>query len=1041
MTQASRVLSSPARLCQALIAVLASPLVRVTGVLAASTFFATAGYLMLTQQRLPDRESNRSIRLPLSPPSQTGWASENVFPQLSFFEPTCIAEARDDSGRVLVLERRGTIQLIANEPTANVKTQILDISDQVWRTPYEDDGAYGLVLHPDFGQQSSPNFGNFFIMYTARLGKQRYDRLSRFTLDGNVAKNETILIEQLDENLWHNGGGLAFGADGFLYVGVGDEGTNGDGLSNGQRIDRDLFCGVLRIDVNCRGGEVSHPPRRQPETGRTAHYFIPNDNPFVAVPDALEEFWCHGLRNPFRLSFDPPTGNLWSGDVGHLAREEVNLIRRGGNYGWSYAEGTLPFADSYLNGQKPATYFGTEHPPLFEYPHVNGNTCVIGGFVYRGSQFPELNGKYLFADNGSGRVWALESDGEQVTSHRELFAFPAANKTGISAIEPNAAGEPWIVVLGTPDQEAGTIHRLVRADPNRGSTLPQRLSETGIFSDLTTLATQPGVIEYSVNTSQSAMGADVRRWIVLPGDGADQDRAVDRIDFALDGPWKFPIGTLFVQHFEMTLDTSNPATKQRLETRVLRIHEGGGIYGANYRWNSAGNDAELVKSPAVAALTRHENGLQRDIEWQFAGSETCASCHNENAGHILGVNTRQLNRSHRYGWMRRPLGQLEEWNRVQMFRQPLTAEVIRMAPYLVSPSDRQANLDERARSFLDVNCSACHRPSGARSHFDARFAETASGSPVGVTPHQADFGLLNGKIVAAGDPFRSVLYYRLSKLGPGRMPQVASQTLEQHELDLVREWIAQMPALEDGESLDRLRADYTELIDRLVSGTIRVDTYPELLDQLLLDTTTAFQLWQQVYDGSLQDPSRDEIITLAISSRNQSVRDLFERFIPPDQRTQRLGIQFDPLDVLRLPGDEQRGRELFLTLDGLSCRSCHALQENMQRSVGPSLAKIGDKYDRSKLLRQITHPADRIEDAYRVWRVLTLDGVVVAGIRSGDSPDEIQLTDASGKIHRIARDDIDELQPQSSSLMPDQLLQSLTAQQAADLLEFLVSLK
>ncbi|MCA9108218.1 MAG: PQQ-dependent sugar dehydrogenase, partial [Planctomycetales bacterium] len=177
-------------------------------------------------------------------------------------------------------------------------TQVLDISGHVWRTPWEDDGAVAIALHPEFGHPDSANKDYFYLLYTAKIGQGRFDRLSRFTLRGDKAQDELVLIDQVDENMWHNGGGLTFGPDGFLYVGVGDEGTNGDGLENGQRLDRDLFCGVLRIDVDQRGGDVSRPPLRQPESGKTTGYYIPTDNPFVDRPDVLHEFWAHGLRNP-----------------------------------------------------------------------------------------------------------------------------------------------------------------------------------------------------------------------------------------------------------------------------------------------------------------------------------------------------------------------------------------------------------------------------------------------------------------------------------------------------------------------------------------------------------------------------------------------------------------------------------------------------------------------------------------------------------------------------------------------------------------------
>ena len=409
------------------------------------------------------RVVNETVRLPLSPPSDTAWSTENAYPNLKFFEPTCVVFAGDETGRVFVLERRGTVQMFRDDPAAKKCTQILDIASHVWRTPYEDDGAVAIALHPDFGKTNAPHGKSLYLLYTARIGDARYNRLSCFQLDGDQVGDEVVLIDQQNDNLWHNGGGLAFGPDGFLYVGVGDEGTNGDGLENGQRIDRDLYCGVLRIDVDLRGGSVSHPPPRQPDTGKTRDYYIPADNPFVGRDGVLEEFWAHGLRNPYRIAFDPETGQLWSADVGHLRREEINVIVRGGNYGWSFQEGSLPFVESYLQGEPPAELHGQLVPPLWEYPHLNGDNCIIGGFVYRGETLPQLDGKYLYADNGSGRVWALTSDGEEVVHNEEILSLPVSSKTGIASLQPDANGEPLIVILGETGTTSGTIRRIVPA--------------------------------------------------------------------------------------------------------------------------------------------------------------------------------------------------------------------------------------------------------------------------------------------------------------------------------------------------------------------------------------------------------------------------------------------------------------------------------------------------------------------------------------------------------------------------------------------------
>ena len=984
-----------------------------------------------------ERVTNQTVIMPLSPPSSSAWTVENAFPQLTFFEPTCVVR-HATSGRVFVLERRGTVQVF-NEDAADEKQQILDISDQVWRTEYEDDGAMGIVLHPEFGTTDSPNCGSFYLFYTAKADGKRYDRLTRFTLENDQARDETVLIDQLDDNIWHNGGALAFGPDGFLYVGVGDEGTDGDGLSNGQRIDRDFFCGILRIDVDEQGGNVSHPPVRQPDSGRTANYFIPNDNPFVQAEGALEEFWAHGLRNPFRIAFDKVTGKLWAADVGHLRREEINLIERGGNYGWSYLEGRLPFAESYLEGKKPESFVGTEKFPLRDYPHLNGDNCIIGGFVYRGKQYPALQGKYLYGDNGSGRLWALEERDGTAGDNIELLSLPVSSKTGVSAIVEGKDGEPWIVVLGESGTTSGTIHRVVPAEPGSSTTLPATLSATGIFEDLRSLTPSDGVIEYGLNAGQSLGAVSVRRWLMLPGNGCDPDPAADRIAFAPDGAWTFPTGSVFVQNIELNQAASESGLPRRLETRVLVRHAQGGVYGATYRWNQAGTDAQLLTSPTSEFIEASPAAGSAGTHWHYLSNQSCLACHNQNAGYVLGVNTRQLNRSIRLPGQMIASSQLATWSKLGMFQNELANRELTSAERLTEPSDSTADIDLRARSFLDVNCAACHRPGGARANFQAGFAATGKFDFANALPTQGDFGIEQARVIAPGHPQRSMIYYRLAKLGPGRMPFVGSQRLDIEALDLIRTWIEQLPETPATSAVPPELANKWKLqresLERVEQGELGVP-----IESLLADTHGGFALWQLIYDARVPENIEADIIEAGIDSPNPSVRDLFEWLVPADERTQRLGTQFDPTDVLVLSGDVRRGHEMFETLSGLDCRSCHALKRE-EELIGPSLWGIGDKYDRPQLLDQILDPSKEVDPRFRTWLVETNSGRIHSGLKVIENDREIVLKDATGKLAQIPADDIDVVETMPKSLMPEQLLQSLTAQQAADLLSFLQSLK
>lgn len=987
-------------------------------------FVLAAGVAWWKWGRSPLRVANSTTRLPWSVPAETPWTTVDAYPSLRFFEPTCVAYADDGTGRVLVLERRGTVRMFRDDPSADQSVQVLDLSSIVWRTPYEDDGAVGMVLHPEFGKTDSSHQGEFFLLYTAKVGETRYNRLSRCVLVGETATETELLIDQLNENLWHNGGGLAFGPDGFLYVGMGDEGTNGDGLANGQRLDRDLYCGILRLDVDRIGGDVSHPIVRQPESGRTTGYYIPNDNPFVGRPGTLEEFWAHGLRNPFRIAFDPLDGRLWAADVGHLRREEVNVIVKGGNYGWSYREGSLPFDESWLKGKRPEGIPGEEIDPIWEYPHLNGNNCIIGGFVYRGGRHQSLEGKFLCADNGSGRVWALRPTEDGHVTNEELLALPVSSKTGIASVQADADGEPLLVILGEHDTTDGSIRRLVPAERTAASSFPTRLSETGIFADLASLTVADSFVAYDVAAPQRQGESRSRRWISVPGDGHDPDGAVDRIGFDEERPWEFPAGTIFVQHFELPTNESGDGAWRRVETRVLVRHHGRGVYGLSYRWNDDQQDAQLVTTPQTARYpVESPEGSATERTWQFFDRQACLSCHNPNAGFVLGVNMAQLLGAE--GGARR----LADLERRGYFRQPLPTDVASRIELPVDPRDESLPLDRRVRSLLATECSACHREGGARANFYAELHGTAEIAELAIAPLQGDFGIADARLIAPGDPHRSVLYYRLAKLGQGRMPFVGAHELDEELLALVRRWITELDPNVD-------QPTYRRAVD-VLSIDAETDRH-EQLDRLTTETGGSFAVWQAVLDGSLDDSRRRETIERMLAQGSPAARDLFEWFVAQEERTQRLGTDFDPSTVLMLAGDASRGAALFADTQQLSCANCHSVSPGTP-SVGPSLVEIGGRLSRNELLDQIVRPSMKIAPEYRTSTVMLIDGSSLQGMIREQTEERVVLVDANGKTHELATDEIEQIESSDLSLMPENLLQGLTPQQAADLLEFLAN--
>ncbi len=761
---------------------------------------AAGAWLLWPRSGLAKRELNDTVRFPLTAPSSSSWKLVNAFPTLKFFEPTCAVAALDGSNRIFVLERRGTIQVVEQEHHKFNKRLFLDVFDRISREPYEDDGALGMALHPEFGQPNSPNRGYFYVFYTAEVDGSRHDRLARFTVpDGSLLADPAsrlVLIDQPDRDIWHNGGALMFGPDGFLYVGVGDEGGNQpDEFQNGQRVDKNLFSGILRLDVDQRGGGVSHPIRRQPEVGGTAHYYIPSDNPFVGLENVLEEFWATGLRNPHRMSFDPITGKLWVGDVGQQFREEVNIAHAGSNHQWSYREGRLPMTESYLKGKKPERIYGDETPPLWDYPHLHGDNCVIGGYVYRGAKYPQLQGKYIFGDNGSGRVWALQERGNEQPEVVELLNMPFASKTGLASFALDAEGELLIVILGDANKDDGGVYRLEHDPTGKSSPLPERLSETGLFTDLATLTPAVGVFPYGVNSPLWSDGAHKLRWVMLPGDGKDPDPAADRVVFSENDDWQFPTGTVLIKHFEIALDENRPEAYKRLETRVLvKTHDA--VYGFTYRWNAEGTDAILLADGALETLEITTlNGQQRQQVWQYPSRAECMVCHNKQAGYVLGVNTRQLNGLYDY-----PNGaqanQLSEWSHAGLFTAPLTPAELAAAPRMVDIHDTQAPVDERVLGYLDANCAHCHRPGGVRANFDARYQVPLDHKNLIRGKLHTDHGQAGAMLVRPGDPSRSVLIQRLLD-GNKRMPTVGVMHRDTSAISLLTQWIDGLPIPDD----------------------------------------------------------------------------------------------------------------------------------------------------------------------------------------------------------------------------------------------------
>jgi hypothetical protein len=363
-----------------------------------------------------------------------------AFPKVKPRRPVAFAHAGDGSGRLFIVSEYGQVQFLAG-PDATELVTFLDIEPQV---DYEDkeneEGLLGLAFHPKYKEN-----GQFFVYYTAKEPPHT-SVVSRFTVskdDPNKAdpKSEEVLFK-LKQPFWnHNGGNLAFGPDGYLYIGLGDGGSANDPQGNGQN-PKTLLGSILRIDVDKKGD------------GKP--YAIPADNPFAKGGGAPEIF-AYGFRNPWGMSFDRKTGALWVADVGQNIWEEIDIVTKGGNYGWNTREGFHTFSVANAKpgpGRTPAEQNkldpkdGQEDliDPIWEYHHDTDGKSITGGDVYRGKGVPALEGHYVYADYVTGKIWGLKYDAEakQVVANRPIAGPTAFPNPPIMAIGSDERGEIYL---------------------------------------------------------------------------------------------------------------------------------------------------------------------------------------------------------------------------------------------------------------------------------------------------------------------------------------------------------------------------------------------------------------------------------------------------------------------------------------------------------------------------------------------------------------------------------------------------------------------
>ena len=731
--------------------------------------------------------------LPEVAPSISGnWSAIVAFTNLLFTNSVGLTSV-PGTDQLCVWEREGRVWTFQNSPGATEKKLMLDLSNQC--QGWDDSGLLGIAFHPGF---ATNHF--VFAYYTwvkpgtvagspttrpaPNLPDTYHDRLERYTLDASgvaLPGSAKVFVDLTDQTVWHHGGGMFFHpTNGFLYYTDGDNSV-GD---NDQIINKSLYSGVFRIDVDCRGGNVSHAPPRQPAGGSTANYFIPNDNPFVGQSNVLEEFFCLGLRSPHRMTYDPPSGKIFIGDVGESSREEIDVINPGEsglNFQWNRCEGNL--------GKMEPPYLGISRGPLLDYPHTDGR-AVIGGYVYRGREFAhDLGGKYVFGDNVLRTVWALDESATPVKKTL-LCVMPkgtgpnaGTDYTGLSSFGTDADGEIYFCQMSSL---GGRIFKLQRGGPPPPTrTLPLALSKLGLFASLADLQPADFLIPYTVNSPLWSDRAVKTRWFTVPADSA--------VGFSANGEWSFPAGSVFVKHFALPVDDTDAKILRRLETRLLVRDTNGYVYGASYKWRADNSDADLVTNGFTEDIVIRTADGTRTQPWFYPGRQDCLTCHTPASGGILGLKTRQLNGDFKY-----PNGvaanQLRTLGHAGIFDAAFDDWKISRYPHLVSITNEDAGLEIRIRSYLDANCSMCHRPGAASAFFDARFDAALNRQNLvnGAVANQ--LGIPGAKVIVPADLNRSIIFHRLSITGENQMPPLARNLVDTNAVAVFGRWIMSLHA-------------------------------------------------------------------------------------------------------------------------------------------------------------------------------------------------------------------------------------------------------
>lgn len=940
-------------------------------------FFRFLGFLVFAAVSLGAREPWTGSRIQGSPEPAKPFVAEEIWKQHSFTEGLEIVGL---AGRVLVVENAGKVWSISRDYDSMEERQlVVDLKVKHAKL----DHVFGLALHPKWRETKE-----VFLTYTLGARIEDGTKLARFKL----SSIDPMVIDPASEEpllSWlsggHNGAHLQFGPDGMLYVTTGDAEVPAppDPRNTGQD-NSDLLSNVLRIDVDRR------------DAG--SNYAVPADNPFVGKQGVRPEIWAFGLRNPWKISFDSK-GRLWCGDVGWELWEMIHLIGRGTNHGWSAMEATQTVKPELLNPVAAIT------PPVVSHPHTEA-ASITGGYVYHGKALPELDGAYVYGDYETGKIWALWHDGTKITRHEEIADTPHKIVTFGRLDDGEIVYAHW----GKPS----TFHRLVR-NPAAGKLVrfPLKLSETGLFADVKQHVLSAGVHEFTVTEPMWQDGLVGRRFVALP----DETKIEASLNKKPDGSVKdskvvWPKDSVLAK----TLSTPEVSSR-RVETQVLHF-DGETWNGYSYRWNDDQSDADLVGVNGEEGEVRwkieervgegNEGIESRDlaktssvIQHRLHARAECVRCHTPWTGFALGFQPQQLAQ---IGG--RPA-------RESALDLGLVNEVFfeTSASRTVSSEDPEGNLEARARSWLHANCAHCHRQNGGGSvaikvNIELPLKNTAL---VGEKPLRGDMGLEEARLIEPGAPWRSALLARVARSGAGRMPIIGSHEVDKRGYQLLWQWIA-----------------------GLEKGTIVTGETVQVPEGAVDSVSEALCL--------LAKPDA-KLIERALTSTDPQIAPLFERFQPLEKRRKVIGMTPDVPQLLSLKGDAKRGLEMLAPTGSLAtCLACHFVN-GTGRDFGPDLSKVGSRATKEQLLESLLHPSRQVAQGYAAYAAELKDGTLQVGFAVKQGEDETVLKLATGQSVTLRRDEVKSLKPLPSSLMPEGLLQSLTALEVSDLLAALESLR